>query len=184
MVTIAFTILPGLPLAAWFLLVGWSPGAPEGEVLLRVPVPVLARVKMLWVPFALGLSVLVIGYAMGQIQWWAFLVQILVYTAVLAVPVSYTLTTLGIRTGRGPFRRWTEFAGVRRSPTGATLQGGQRATSYPIFLSGNREDDDFVLTLKNLVRDSYKGKSSVRDQLRPVETQDSGSTGSTSSISH
>src|SRR5699024_2419088 len=153
MAAFAFTILPFFPLAAWFLLVGWSPNKTEGEVLLTVPVPLLARMKMLALPMVLGLVVLIVGGVMGQIPWTLMLILVAIYAVVISIPVSYTLTLVGIRTGKGVFRRWTEFAGVRRSPSGAVLQGGQRASSYPIFLSGSREDDEFVRTLKVLVRD-------------------------------
>lgn len=183
MATIAFTILPAFPLITWFLLIGWSPNSTEGEVLLRVPVPLLARLKMLWTPFTLGLVILVIGLVMGGTPWWALIAYALTCAAMLSIPVNYTLTTLGIRSGRGVFRRWTEFAGVRRSPSGAVLQGGQRASSYPIYLSGNREDDDFVLTLKHLLQDSYKGRATVRNRLRGTAQSD-GETSTTSSISH
>lgn len=181
MAAFAFIILPFIPLAAWFFLVGWTPNTTEGEVLLNVPVPLLARLKMLSLPLALGLVVLVFGIIMGQISWWLVLVLIVVYSIVVSIPVSYTLTTAGIRTGKGVFRRWTEFAGVRRSPNGAILQGGQRASSYPIFLSGGREDDEFVHTLKILVRDSYKGKAVVREAIR---NHSEGDTSTTSSMSH
>lgn len=181
MTVFAFTILPFIPLGAWFLLVGWSPDTTEGEVLLEVPVPLLARLKMLSLPLVLGAIVLVTGIIMGKISWWLVPVLAVIYAVVISIPVSYMLTPAGIRIGKGVFRRWTEFAGVRRSPNGATLQGGQRASSYPIFLSGNREDDDFVHTLKILVRDSYKGKSVVRETL---QSHEGGETSTTSSISH
>ena len=181
MAAFAFTILPFIPLAAWFFLMGWSPNPTEGEVLLKVPVPLLARLKMLAMPLALGLIVLIVGIIMGEISWWLVLILTAIYVAVISIPVSYTLTPVGIRTGKGVFRRWTEFAGVRRSPTGATLQGGQRASSYPIFLSGSRGDDDFVHTLRILVRDSYKGKAVVRETLR---AHSEGETNTTSSMSH
>lgn len=181
MAVFAFTILPFIPLAAWFFLVGWSPNTTEGEVLLNVPVPLLARLKMLSLPLILGLMVLIVGIAMGDIHWWLGLILVVIYSIVVSIPVSYTLTTAGIRTGKGIFRRWTEFAGVRRSPNGAMLQGGQRASSYPIFLSGGREDDEFVHTLRILVRDSYKGKSVMRDAIR---THSKGDTSTTSSMSH
>lgn len=183
MAMFAYTILPAIPLLAWILMVGWSPNTTEGEVLLKVPVSVLARLKMLWLPIALASFALIIGIALGRVSWWIALMYLAVYAVLLCIPISYTLTTVGIRTGSGTFRRWTEFAGVRRSPSGALLQGGPRASSYPIFLSGNREDDEFVLTLKNLVQDSYKGRATVRERLLG-EPQSAGDTNTTSSISH
>lgn len=184
MSSLFYTILPLLPLAIWTALIGWSPNRTEGEVLLRVPIPLLARLKMLWIPITAGGVLLVGGILLGGASLWLVIGLLIVYVLVLAIPVSYTLTTQGIRAGKGYFRRWTEFAGVRRSPVGAVLQGGPRARSYPIFLSGNREDDDFVLTLRTLVRDSYKGKTVDADQLRSSVSQSAGETSSTSSISH
>lgn len=184
MTTLAFAILPAIPLLAWMLLAGWSANTTEGEILLRVPVPVLARLKMLWLPIGMSLLVLAFGVVAGRISWWICMIYLGMNTVVLAIPVSYTLTTVGIRAGKGVFRRWTEFAGVRRSPSGAVLQGAQRASSYPIFLSGNREDDDFVLTLKHLVQDSYKGRATARERMRGSATHSHGETSTTSSISH
>ncbi len=182
MVTAAFTLLPFVPLIAWILMVGWSPGGSDGELLLTVPVPVLARMKMLATSFVLGMSVLLIGAILGHTHWWLMFPLLVFYGLLLAIPTSYLLTTSGIRTGKGPFRRWTEFASVRRSPFGATLVGSQRASNYPIFLSGGRGDDDFVLTLKNLVRDSYRG--TYLEQNRLLGNQPSGDTSTTSSINH
>lgn len=184
MATLAFTILPAVPLIAWLLMVGWSPNTTEGEVLLRVPVPVLARLKMLWLPFATSALLMIACVAFGRVEWWLSPLYLGVFLLILAIPVSYTLTTVGIRAGKGVFRRWTEFAGVRRSPSGAVLQGAQRARSYPIFLSGSREDDDFVLTLKHLMQDSYKGRATVRERIHGSSSQSDAETSTTSSISH
>lgn len=186
MAAFAFTLLPFLPLLVWILLVGWSPNNTEGEVLLVVPVPALARLKMLAVPFALGLAVLLMGVFIGHVHWWLIAPLMVLYILMLSIPISYRLTTVGIRIGKGQFRRWTEFASVRRSRYGARLIGSQRAASYPIYLSGNREDDDFVLTLKNLVRDSYKGQAIESDRIRSGRNRNhsAGEISTTSSINH
>lgn len=183
---IVMTILPFLPLAAWTLLVGWSANTTEGEELLLVPVPLLARLKMLSSSYIAGGIFLILGLFLGKVNWWIAPILLAVYVLVLAIPTSYTLTTAGIRTGKGRFRRWTEFAGVRRSPFGAMLVGGQKQANYPIFLSGGREDDDFVLTLKSLVRDSYKGRVTGQERFvrRPPDGYAGGDTNSTSSINH
>lgn len=165
MSVIVMTILPFLPLAAWVLLVGWSANKTEGEELLRFPVPLLARLKMLSTAYIAGFIFLMVSVFSGKVSWWVLPILLALYVVLLAIPTCYTLTTAGIRTGKGRFRRWTEFAGVRRSPFGAMLVGGQKQANYPIFLSGGREDDDFVLTLKNLVRNSYKGIPTEQDRL-------------------
>lgn len=182
MATFAFTLLPFVPVIAWILMFAWSPVETEGDPLLTVPVPVLARVKMLAVPFVTGLVALIMGAVLGHTHWWLVFLLLGITLVLIAVPTNYRLTTIGIRTGKGPFRRWTEFATVRRSPIGATLVGSQRASSYPIYLSGNREDDEFVLILRNLVRDSYQGRSTERKRLR--ENYSGGDTNTTSSINH
>lgn len=184
MLTFAFTILAAFPLLVWTFLVGWSPDRTEGKELLSVPLPLLSRLKMLGTSWALSMVVAIVGGIVDAIPWWITLVVIFIYAALLAMPVSYTLTTMGIRTGHGVFRRWTEFAGVRRSPSGVTLQGGPRSSSYPIFLSGSREDDQFVHTLRTLVRDSYKGKTRNEHGYSLNDGQAEGETSTTSSISH
>lgn len=186
MVQVAFTFLPFVPLLAWVLLVGWTYSATEGEVLARVSMPILARCRMLAVPMVLGLLTYAIGVGMGRTHWWLIVPIVAVFAAMLALPTSYILTTVGIRMSRGTFRRWTEFAGVVRAPGGALLQSGANGHGYPIFLGGNREDDDFVHTLRLLVRDAYKGKSTARQNLPTTLTgdQDGGESKTTSSINH
>ena len=49
------------------------------------------------------------------------------------------------------------FGGVARRPGGVCLQGVAGARSLGLWLSGGRDDDDFVLLLRQLVRGSYKG---------------------------
>lgn len=159
------TILPLVPLFVWCVINWWSLTSGEGQHLLRVHVSMLGRLKMIILPFLAGWIVIAVLQMSDVFHWWALPVLATGYTVALVIPLSYHLTTVGIRLGHGPFRRWTEFSGVRRSRSGATLQGGPRAASYPVFLSGNREDDEFVLTLKTLVRDSYKGKTIEPEQL-------------------
>jgi hypothetical protein len=71
--------------------------------------------------------------------------------------MTYTLTSQGMRPGKTPFRRWTEFGGVARRRGGVRLQGVAGARSQSVWLSGGREDDEFVLLLRQLLRGSYKG---------------------------
>lgn len=167
MTTIVTTILADLPLLIWSVIFLWSPMKTEGEELLRVDVSLLGRLKMLALPLSIGAIVLVATGIWFELRWWMLPLWIMIYGAVLLIPQSYLLTSTGIRLRRGPFRRWTEFSGVRRSSSGATLQGGPKSPSYPVFLGGNREDDDFVLLLRTLVRDSYKGKTIDRAEITP-----------------
>ncbi len=85
------------------------------------------------------------------------LLAMVIAVSVIFMPVHYTLTSTGIRSGGTPFRRWTEFGGVARRSGGVRLQGVAGARPQTIWLSGGRDDDEFVLLLRQLVRGSYKG---------------------------
>lgn len=167
MTTIVSTILADLPLAIWSVVFLWSPMKTEGDELLRHDVSLLGRLKMLALPIIVGAIVLIITAFWSGFCWWMPVAWIGVYSIALFIPHEYILTTAGIRLGRGPFRRWTEFSGVRRSSSGAVLQGGPKSSKYPIFLGGHREDDDFIHLLRRLVRDSYKGKAIDRAEITP-----------------
>lgn len=170
MADIAIILLPLLPLALWAFLTGWTPSHTEGEPLVVVPISLLSRIKMIATPMVLGLVVIVAMNVFGDANLISLAILGVIFVVLISIPISYTLTTVGIRVGKGRFRRWTEFAGVRRSATGVTLVGGQRASSYPIFLSGDRGDDDFVYMLKHLIQDSYKGRATVRDRIRSANS--------------
>lgn len=170
MSTFVITWLPLFPLVAWLLTMGFSPATTEGEPLISVPLPLLARMKMFAIPFVLGLVIFVLVAVFADPGWLGLALLVAGFGLVLAVPTSYKLTSRGIRTGRGPFRRWTEFAGVRRSRRGALLVGSQRAPNYPIYLGGSRDDDEFVYTLKALILESYKGKATERNRLQRGRT--------------
>lgn len=166
MAALTYTLLPLVPLLIWLLTVALSPTRIEGDVLLKVPIPVLARVKMVALPFTAGVVLIAVIALTTNAHWLSVFMLLGTFAVVLCIPINYTLTTAGIRSGKGRFRRWSEFAGVRRFAAGAILQGGPRSSSYPIFLSGHREDDELILTLKNLILDSYKGTVVSRDRLR------------------
>jgi hypothetical protein len=100
----------------------------------------------------------VICLALGWVGPYTVLIVTGLLALLFALPVRYTLTSQGIRAGWTPFRRWTEFGGVARRPGGVRLQGVAGAPPLTVWLPGGREDDDFVLLLRQLVRGSYKGQ--------------------------
>lgn len=138
----------------------WIPGSerPSGNLVRRVPLSAWGRLRMHGPAAALLFLISVVCLALG----WIGPLTILTVTALLgllmALPVRYTLTSRGIRAGWTPFRRWTEFGGVARRPGGVRLQGVAGARPLTVWLSGGRDDDDFVLLLRQLVRGSYKGQ--------------------------
>jgi hypothetical protein len=166
-------LLPILMIASWARIV--RPGqAVEGRTVLVVRMPLLARLRMQAAPIVLTLTVglaLAVGNAM---PWAALLAPILSSVLLVVVPVRYHLTDLGIRRGWTGFRRWTEFAGVRRAPGGARLLGVQRSRGMHVWLSDSRGDDEFLQYLRETVRDAYKGR---RVMAFPTSARPSGSGG-------
>lgn len=149
-------LLPLIIALSWARL--YHPGHRlEGATLLVVPLPFLARLRMHIVPIA---SLVVVGTILAVVDlmpWLGLLAPLISGVLLLAIPVNYTLTTVGIRLGLKRFRRWTEFAAVRRSPGGARLIGVQRSRGLHIWLSGSRGDDEFLHFLRETVKNAYKG---------------------------
>jgi hypothetical protein len=109
-------------------------------------------------PHVAALCVLAVMTAvLGWVNPIVALLAMAIAASVIFMPVQYVVTTTGIRSGGTPFRRWTEFGGVARRSGGVRLQGVAGARPQTIWLSGGRDDDEFVLLLRQLVRGSYKG---------------------------
>lgn len=166
---LAVLLIPILLLWSWLLPIGLSNSRTEGTVLQVRTIPLLARLKRHTPTHALALGVTIALVLAGLASAWWLLVTVASFIAILAVPQKYVVTTRGIRTGRGNFRRWTEFAGVYRSRAGARLQTISRRPDVPIWLSGDIGDDEFVHLLRTLVRDSYKGKLTAVPQPQVSE---------------
>lgn len=150
-------LLPLIIALAWARL--FHPGHRiEGATLLVVPLPFLARLRMHTVPIAASIAVGTLLALLDLMPWWGILAPLISGVLLLAIPVNYTLTTVGIRLGLKRFRRWTEFAAVRRSPGGASLVGVQRSRGLHIWLSGSRGDDEFLHFLRETVKNAYKGE--------------------------
>ena len=151
-------IIPIVAALALFLRV-WTPWGERasGSLVSRESLSLLGRLRMHG-PAALALwlisLVLLIAGRIGPLTALAVTALLLL---LLSLPVRYTMTSRGIRAAWTPFRRWTEFGGVSRRRGGVRLQGVAGARPLTIWLSGGRDDDDFVLLLRQLVRGSYKG---------------------------
>lgn len=145
--------------AALFLRV-WLPwGEPvSGNLVRREPLSLLGRLRLHGPLAALILVVVIVLLALGRVRVESVLVVFALQALLLALPLRYTVTSRGIRFAWTPFRRWTEFGGVARRPGGVRLQGVADARPLTVWLSGGRDDDEFVLLLRQLVRGSYKGQ--------------------------
>jgi hypothetical protein len=153
-----FLILPILIMWSWLLPIGFTSRRVEGAIIRTMPIPLLSRLKRHAISTIVTVLAACVLAGFGMASPWWIAVAMISAAGLVAMPQAYVLTTRGIRTGHGNFRRWTEFAGVHRSAAGATLQPIRRGPGLPIWLSGSREDDEFVYQLRTLIRDSYKGK--------------------------
>lgn len=132
--------------------------APAGRVVRRTRLPLLARLRLHRPVVVAVLAAGGTGVGGGWVRAWVAVAAAVAIGAMLAVPVSCTLTDAGLTVGRTRFRRWTEFGGVARRRGGARLQGIAGRPSATVWLSGSRDDDEFVLLLRQMVRGSYKGE--------------------------
>lgn len=138
----------------------WTPWGERasGNIVSRQRLSLLGRLRMHGpAALALWLISLVLLIA-GRIGPLTALIVTALLLLLLSLPVRYTMTSRGIRAAWTPFRRWTEFGGVARRRGGVRLQGVAGARPLTVWLSGGRDDDDFVLLLRQLVRGSYKGQ--------------------------
>lgn len=154
----------------------------EGTTLIVVPLPFLARLRMHIAPIALSLVVGCVLASLDLTPWWGLSVPLISGALLLLISVRYTLTDAGIRLGWTGFRRWTEFAAVRRAPGGARLVGAQRSRGFHIWLSASRGDDEFLHFLRETVRNAYKGtRSAAFPAQRPQASQTNDATHDTPS---
>src|SRR5688500_166961 len=130
-------LLPIVIGLTWIRLIRPGVNALEGSTIMVFPMPLLARIRMHLLPSVVALAMTVALVADNRVPLWTLAIPMVSTLLLLAMPVTYTLTSLGIRLGWTSFRRWTEFAGVRRAPGGARLVGGHKARDMRIWLSGS-----------------------------------------------
>ena len=131
---------------------------PGGEVVRHQPLPLLARIRLHRRSMLLIAAAGIAAVATDRVHPWTLGAVGLGLAALLIVPVAYCLTDEGIAFARSRSRRWTEFGGVGRVRGGARLQGSTGARGMTVWLSDSRDDDEFVLLLRQMVRRSYKGE--------------------------
>ena len=135
----------------------WGEG-PSGNIVRIERLSLFGRLRMHGGLIAVTLGTTLIAAYLGLITAWTVVVVAALLALLVCLPLHYTLTSQGIRSGGTPFRRWTEFGGVVRRPGGVRLQGVAGARPLTVWLSGGRDDDEFVHVLRQLVRGSYKGE--------------------------
>lgn len=159
----AIAILAILIVASWLRIARPGNLSIDGATIHDARIPLLARLRM----HAVTGSVVLLGSIAMELwwdlPWWGSLVALVSTVALVSLPARYTLTTIGMRSGWTPFRRWTEFAGVSRAPGGARLQGAAGTRDQRIWLSGSREDDEFLALLRRMIRNAYKGRNVLRE---------------------
>ena len=137
----------------------WLPWGEHasGNIVRIESLSLFGRLRMHGPHVAALFVVAILSALLGWVNPIVALLAMVIAVSVILMPVHYTLTSTGIRSGGTPFRRWTEFGGVARRTGGVRLQGVAGARPETIWLSGGRDDDEFVLLLRQLVRGSYKG---------------------------
>jgi hypothetical protein len=137
----------------------WLPGGERtsGNLVRLETLSLFGRLRMHGPHVAALIVVAIISALLGWVSPIVAMLAMIMAVGVIFMPVHYTVTSTGIRSGGTPFRRWTEFGGVARQAGGVRLQGVAGARPQTIWLSGGRDDDEFVLLLRQLVRGSYKG---------------------------
>lgn len=154
-------LLPFMIAVSWIRLIGYGSHRFEGTPIGVMSLPLLARIYMHAVPVALSIALAVFLAATDTIAWSWVLAPVVSGVLLVAVPIRYTLSEKGIRRSFGVFRRWTEFAGVERSPGGARLKPLPKTRPARIWLSRSRGDDEFLQLLRTLIRNAYKGSTDI-----------------------
>jgi hypothetical protein len=157
---IAFTLFIVLALT-WARLYRPVHRSVEGNTLRIAPLPLLAKIRMHSMPSIIAFALALGLAATGEMPWWMLLLPVVSTILLLAIPVRYTITNAGIRLGWTGFRRWTEFGGVRRTAFGAQLVGMSGHRRMNIWLSGSRDDDEFLHFLRQTLKNAYKGQPTV-----------------------
>src|SRR5687768_7484049 len=100
--------LLGITLAVIVALCGrvylpWA-GRPSGALVRRVPLSLLGRIRLHGVAGVVVLAAATLGVVAGLLPLTAIVVVLFILALLLALPMSYTLTTDGIVAGRTPMR--------------------------------------------------------------------------------
>jgi hypothetical protein len=141
----------------------------QGTTTTVVALPLLAKIRMHSIPSLIAIAFAVGLVVSGNLPWWGIAAPVISTILLLSIPVNYTITDVGLRLGWTEFRRWTEFAGVRRTRFGASLVGISGGRSMAIWLSGGRDDDQFIHFLRQTIKNAYKGHGASA----PVNTEGS-----------
>ena len=133
--------------------------APRRGVLRRFRLPLRARLRLhsLWL---LGTAMLV-GLALSpQVEIGPIPLGILAAGMIVlaAIPVHYTITAEGIRVGRTPMRRWTQFAGLSARGGWIFLQPVAGSRGLLVRSPGGADGEALVAEIRGLVRRSYQGE--------------------------
>lgn len=155
---LALILLSILILGSWLRVVRPPFSPVVGAVIHDARIPLLGRLRMHLVACTVVLAASVTLVIAFDTPWWLPLLALISNAGLVTLPLRYTLTTVGLRSGFVRFRRWTEFAGVSRAPGGARLLGTAGRPDMRIWLSRQRGDDEFVHLIRRSIRTAYQGR--------------------------
>jgi hypothetical protein len=137
---VPFLVLVGLALVAFRFYQPWT-ARPEGVVVRRFRVPLMARVRLQRPNVYALAGLMILGGAGG---WLPPGVQLLIAGAtvvLLFIPVRYTLTDQGIALGRTRMRRWSEFEDVECIGGRLLLVPVEGEAAFEVWLPASGEAD-------------------------------------------
>lgn len=172
MAILLFLLLAVTIASSWIRLFGFGKHKEEGIIIDKMPLPFLARLYMHAVPVLASLIVAIVMALLNVMGWIWTLIPLVSGAVLIALPLQYTLTDRGMHRTFGVFRRWTEFAGVERSPGGARLKPLRKSAPARIWLSGSRGDDEFLQLIRTLIKNAYKGIPEIPMSPARVKTED------------
>ncbi len=124
---------------------------PPGSVVIRIPVPFGAKVRMQRTNVYALAALLLLGSVGGWIAPLLELAMIATTMGLLLLPVHYTLTDHAIALGRTPFRKWTEFTRAETRRGLVTLRGRDGADGLPIWLPVTSDRDPHLELMNRLI---------------------------------
>jgi hypothetical protein len=166
-ITIVIVVLYGIAFSQIYR--PWQP-EPRGDSRRRVRLALRARARLhaVWLWGVAG--VLVAAHTVGlPVTVWPWLAGLAAGVALLACPVSYTVTEHGITVGNTRPRRWTEFAGVTARNGWIYLQPVGGARGLLVRAPRRSGCEAWIAELRGLVRGAYKGQLGLDGRTAPLE---------------
>lgn len=149
MLLISFLLVGSLAMMIGRMFVPWEDVPDKATINMSIPLGFRERIRLQRINiYAIGFLLLLgaYGHWLSTLQ---LVLMILLITAILCLPVRYTLTDEGITLGRTALRRWNEFRDVEVKRGRLHLIGADQWRDMDVLLPVN---DDALLALPSIQR--------------------------------